>query len=170
MVRLSEPAPFWGCIGPRLKERAGILHDSFKVFYRRLLESGDFRAALDAAGAGLPTGKRTLTFWPAEFFFLAAFREYLIKQCGEDKLKERSELIVRELAKAGRHVSSEMKEAITGDLGDHERYFYRYRREFLMLDRYPTNKDRFTAEYSHIAFNPTAERTDTAKGAVPPLT
>jgi len=170
MVRLSEPAPFWGCIGPRSEERSGILYDSFKAFYHRLLGSGDFRAALDAAGAGLPNGRRTLTFWPAEYFFVAAFREYLAQQCGEDKLKERAEWIARELIRAGRHISSEMKKSIAINLANHEHNFCRNRRVFLMLDRYPDNGNRFTAKYSHVALDPTAERTNTAKCAVPPFT
>jgi len=170
MIRLSEPAPFWGCIGPRSEELSGTLHDSFKAFYHRLLESGDFRAALDAAGAGLPTGKRTLTFWPAEFFFVAAFREYLIQQCGEEKLKERAEWIAQELKKTGQNVSSEIKKSIAADLANHEHYFNKYRGEFLMLDRYPHNAGRFTANYSHLALSPTVEQTDTAKSSVPPLT
>ena len=151
MVRLSEPAPFWGCIGPSSEESSGKLHDSFKAFYHRLLESGDFRAALEVAGAGLPTGKRTLTFWPAEFFFVAAFREYLAQQCGKEKLEDRAELIVQELANSGRRAS---KKSIVTSLTNHESYFNKYRQRFLMLDRFPDNDNRFTANYSHIARNP----------------
>jgi hypothetical protein len=152
MARLHEPAPFWGCIGPRGEEQSGTLHDNFKRFYSKLLEEGNLRAALEAADGGLPTEGKPLVFWPAEFFFAAVFRAY-VKEFGGEYLRDRAELIAREIkftSEVDIEISEEAKVAMAAALGSYEPIFEECRRIFLMLDRFPEIEKRFVVKFSHV--------------------
>lgn len=166
MARLHEPAPFWGCIGPRGEELSGMLHDNFKLFYSKLLEVGDLRTALEAAGGGLPTEGKPLVFWPAEFFLVAVFRAY-IKELGGEYVRERAELIARELkltSGSGIEVSEEDKAAMAVALGNHKPVFEECRRAFLMLDRFPEIEKRFIVNFSHVQGEPVPVTEPQAEG------
>jgi len=154
MVRATEPAPFWGCLGPREENvHAGMLLDTFKTFYTNLLKTGNVRQALGACGGGLPFDGEPFVLWPAHYFFMVAYRSYLATMCTEEKIAERADFIISELmGSAGEQVSlpPDLRPRVLADLNDHETFFKAARRSFFMLDRFPENEARFDVEFSKI--------------------
>lgn len=154
MVRLAEPAPFWGCLGPREESvQAGALLEMFTTFYASLLDAGDLRQALEACGGGLPLDNKPFVLWPAHYFFMVAYRGYLETLCTSAALDQRADFIAKELMhSAGEQVSlpSDLRARILADLNDHESYFEVAKRSFFMLDRFPENERRFEVEFSRI--------------------
>lgn len=154
MVRLTEPAPFWGCLGPREKSvQAGALVDTFTSFYASLLEASDVRQALEVCGGGLPLDNKPFVLWPAHYYFMAAYRGYLGTFCTSEALAQRVDFITSEfMHSAGEQVSvpPDLRARILADLNDHESFFEAAKRSFFMLDRFPENERRFEVEFSRI--------------------
>jgi hypothetical protein len=154
MVRLTDPAPFWGCLGPREESvQAGALLDTFTTFYANLLDVSDVRQALEACGGGLPFDNKPFVLWPAHYFFMVAYRGYLETLCTPEALRQRANFITTELMRlAGEQVSlpPDLRARIFADLNNHEPFFEAAKRSFFMLDRFPENERRFEVEFSRI--------------------
>ena len=153
MVRVSERSPVWGCLGPRESISGDDLIDAFKAFFARLLAGDDVREALASIDAGLPAAGKPFVLWPAEYFFLTAYRGYLATQCTEQELGRRTEQILQHLvlAPGGRiEVADGLRNQIRSNLGAHEHFFVRHREIFFMEDLYPGHAERFDARFSTI--------------------
>ena len=71
----------WGCIGPRVAIFDTELLSAFTIFYSKLLAKPNLREALEAIDGGMPAENKTFVLWPAEYFFLVAFKGYLEIKC-----------------------------------------------------------------------------------------
>lgn len=152
MVRLTEPAPFWGCFGPREESvKAGALLDTFTALYASLLDSGDVRQALEACGGGLPFDGKPFVLWPAHYFFMVAYRGYLETLCTPEQLDRRADFIISEVMSSAEeqiYLPSDLRQRVLAGLSNHEPVFEAARRSFFMLDRFPENEQKFEVEFS----------------------
>lgn len=152
-ILLTEPAPVWALLGPRSVHETGALCDFFRTFFTRLLETTDLRAALNAAGGGLPTEGQELVLWPADYFFAFAFHRYVADYCSPTELGRRAECLAARLQQQrGWPVETRpaLTEALRHRLRNLQPLFTGYLRTYLMLDRLPENHDRFTLNWGKL--------------------
>jgi hypothetical protein len=157
IVKPAERCPMWGCIGPVGEIWPGELVAGFTAFYRELLASSNLTPALLDLNQVAALHGRAFTFWPAEHFFLLAFREYLRRECTAEKMDERLDYIINELTLAGavpsEGVSLRMREEIMNRLRDRQTQFDRNKRRFFMQDLYLENEQRFSLQLSAVEAN-----------------
>lgn len=146
-----DPAPVWGLLGPRITQDVGFLGDFFRVFFIHLLQHGGLREALDAAGGGLPSAERAMVLWPADYFFVFAFRGYLAIHATSPEIAQRAKrmaALIQQEKGWPVHSRREIARDIRSSLRDHEHYFNKFLRIFLMLDRFPENEARFNLDWA----------------------
>ena len=150
VVRPIDRSPMWGCIGPRVAIFDTELLSAFKTF-SKLLAEPNIREALEAIGGGMPAENKPFVLWPAEYFFLVAFKGYLELECSDQRLAERAQSIADQLmlSSGGQVVlQREAVQQIQLGLKDHERHFENFRHHFFMVDLYPDNETRFRVRFS----------------------
>jgi hypothetical protein len=157
MVRPTDRSPMWGCIGPRVEIYDTELLDAFKLFYSNLLSKPDIRGALAAIDGGMPAAKKRFALWPAEYFFLVAFKWYLEVECTDERIAERAQWIADRLTllSDGRvEIPRTVTEEIESGLRAYEHSFEKFRQTFFMTDLYPNNETRFKVRSSNLSSAP----------------
>lgn len=157
MLRVTDPAPIWGCLGARKAISEDALIDGFKIFYRELLKNSDLRTAVESMGGGMYYEQRSFVLWPTEYFFLAAYRAYLLTECNEVALARRVDRLLQRRVESpcgALEEADEIRAVLRRDLANHEQWFARYRKVFFMEDLYPDHRNRFDVSFSTMMESP----------------
>jgi hypothetical protein len=145
-IRLTEPAPVWGLLGPRTVEKSGFLSTFFCTFFVHLLKYNDPRAALVAAGGGTHLEDKPLVLWTAVYFFVLAFRGWQLQYGTEARIAASAERLATRVQQQ-KGLPDEARIDLARDysrtLSDHESHFARFVRIYLMLGLFPDNEARF---------------------------
>jgi hypothetical protein len=145
-IRVTDPAPVWGLIGPTREITAGQVQGDFGNFYRTFFLTASGSQAIDALNARAP--KQSLYYHTsAEEFFLQVWRAYKRNCCSPKILSERARKMYRQ-AKASKDTKvpniGELKRRLQREEPDS---FARYRDIYFMYDIYPENQSRFAITY-----------------------
>jgi hypothetical protein len=149
-INPAERAPFWGFWGPRWHRDIleGRVEVAFQSFFQTLIERQDLNAALRAVGGAFPMQLDSdFAIWCAEYFFLQAFRAYVLRHSDESSLLSRAADIA---AAVGQADNLELIFSMKERLRDFEHDFNRSKERFFMFDICPANRERFTIGLDHL--------------------
>ncbi len=148
-VPAHEGAPFWGAVGPNKSVYDVDMSESFAAFYSALLSTYNGTIAFQALNeASIATGG-DYKFVDAESAYCYVFHTYVREATTED-VELRVEGILAEWLQshsASAEFIERMRAQLRAAVNDHAVHFGRLRREFLMLDLFPENEQRFTTTY-----------------------
>lgn len=142
IVRPTDRAPVWGVIGPDRDLAADRIETDFQAFYDEFFTSQNGLRALERlndASVGRPW---RYAYVVARRMFRLVFGAYVKTMCSPDALKEREDLLVRQIV--GDQVApAELRLSLRADLADHGDHFQKMRQRFFMIDLFPENDQRF---------------------------
>jgi hypothetical protein len=140
----TDRAPYSGLIAPTDQILPNELLSRFNSFYKELLQSMDGGDALQALlEERLKSGGYYYT--TADHFFREVYEHYVEEQCSPLRLEQRAKALSRRIKKA-RANSQPSKGAVKRFLSSLiQPTFEKHHRKFFMIDLYPENAQRFTA-------------------------
>lgn len=145
-LRPTGRAPAWGVLGPPSDVGGEELHEAMKRFYDALLPKLDLTSAMRALNDGIQISNWTYRVTTADLLYCRSFRAYLQSLLDEESQTERVNRLVAEVARA-RSLDVLQTSAVRADfrqaLDDHGFWYEKYKHEFLMLDLFPENAERF---------------------------
>jgi hypothetical protein len=148
-MKPTERAPFWGVLGPTTDVYNDDLLEGMEAFYTALLmtEDGDF--ALKALLSAAQAAHGVYTLLTAETFFCWSYEHYEMDSTDRD-IEERILRVVDAWAHKNTPdvtqtaiIREQARELVT----DHPRWYDHLRRNFLWLDLFPENENRFSLNY-----------------------
>lgn len=144
-------APAWGLVGPRAEIDGRSLLSFFSRFFASLLSDPSIERALGTDG-GPPGARLPIVYWSAAHFFEGVFRFYLEEEGTSARRRARADELARRIL--GPHSAPEQRRTLARelrrDLRDHGRWFEKYRRQFLMLDEFAENDQRFPRSWEKL--------------------
>lgn len=156
LTQIVQPiarAPVWGLVGPMRDITAGEIQTDFRAFYDEFFMSRNGRRALERLN-NAPVGPTwRYAYFTARFLFRIVFQEYLKACATPTALKEREDLLVRQIV-GERPAPAELRESLRAALANHDVHFQRMRREFFMIDLFPENDKRFPLTLAHCQRDP----------------
>jgi hypothetical protein len=138
---LTRPAPAYAILGPRKQVDAGDLGYFNEEFYRNLVSAPNLNEAL-AAGLWKEIGLQLI---PAELQYCKVF-DLFIKTYGTSGRLEIDSKVQNNLKTQGQ--LAPWTEGFLKNPANHELIYLKYRRRFLMLDRFPENEARFRLDFA----------------------
>ena len=139
-----DRSPVWGLLGPDEQVLPTDIRNGFCSFYESMLQHRDLNLAIDALRAGDVSNPETWKVINAEVFFAWMYGHYLEQHCSPKALRTREDSIIH---KANRPLASGeekvIRRRIRAELHDEQKYFDRFKRNFLMIDLFPECETRF---------------------------
>lgn len=142
----TDRSPLWGFIGPDDQVLPSDIRRGFLAFYSTFLTDLNLNAALDALRAADSSNPETWKVHFVETFFAYMYGEYIRLQATPEKLKQREDSIMATLfmqGRAPRGHAAKFRREIRRKLRHDESHFDRLKTNFLMLDLFPENGERF---------------------------
>lgn len=149
-MEATEPAPFWGILGPIDIARTEHLLEDFGSFYRSFLTDYNFGKAYGALNAHKDGSVRNYHFYTADHFFLNLWAAYMKTQGSPAAIDRRVTRMMSKgpsVAGAGKKACGNLRRTFRAGLSDHETNFERFKRTFFMEDILPGMADRFGVTY-----------------------
>jgi hypothetical protein len=151
-IKPTEPAPFWGLLGPRQAVGPDDLIQGFRTFYKTLLNGPGGREALFALNAHREPKEWPFVFSEVHFIFRTICEYYLKEQAIPEVEATRVEALVQQ-AIARDHLPRELipqvRSFFATGVANHRGALEGFRRRFFMIDidelndvRFPVNFDR----------------------------
>jgi len=149
LIKLVNPAPFWGFIGSFDKIKSEDLLIRYNEFYLELLNSFNVNKAfnkLQNANSSFPS---TYRFINSEVTFKEVYANYIKEKTSPEGLKERvKQVMVDENLKFSyraekRRFEKEFKKKV---LKTKNEYYKKHSEIFFMIDKFPNNRKRFNVK------------------------
>lgn len=149
-LRTTDRAPVWALIGPDHQVMPSDVSRCFSAFYREFLTNLELTTALVAMQAADQSNPSTWKIQSAEVFLSYIFGEFLAKASNPARLQQMEDVAVARALREGplsRVQIRELRTRVYALLRNFDRDFDRMKSRFLMLDRFPENRSRFSLTY-----------------------
>ncbi|MBJ6368136.1 hypothetical protein [Snuella sedimenti] len=146
LIKLANPAPFWGFIGSFDKINSEDILIRYNEFYKEFLDSFNISKAfykLQNANSQFPS---TYRFINSETTFKEVYTNYLKENTSQEGLKKRVKQVqVDEKLKFNsrpdkRRFEKDFKKRVLATKND---YYQKHSKIFFMIDKFPENRERF---------------------------
>ncbi len=143
-IRLGDPAPVWGLIGPTGSIDVGAVLDGFKAFYDAFFDETRKLSPIEALNANVKKSSYFAT--TAEIFFYNVWANYRLIQCSPERLESRARDI--QISRTNLDIEPDSLENIQQQILDTNlKTFEKARDTFFMYDIYPENQEVFNVTY-----------------------
>lgn len=154
IAEVLEPTPFFGIIGPNVEVSFGECATGYQKFYQSLLTDLNLTTAIQELNSVLKDDNKNFQFHSAQDLFIEAGISFLKNHNSAKARKERQEQLVSRIlaSPAGNQFTLKkardfVTKAYRNDTPTVIENFYR---NFMMLDKYPENEDRFKLSFEEI--------------------
>jgi hypothetical protein len=149
----TEPAPFWGLLGPRETIGPDELLQGFRTFYKHLFNGPGGREALFALNGNRDPNEWPFIFTEVHFAFRTICHHYLKAQAVPERESVRVEALVQQMVERERlapEVIPRVRSFFTAAVADHSGALEKYRRRFFMIDIDESNDLRFPVNFDKL--------------------
>lgn len=149
----TEPAPFWGLLGPREVIGPDDLLQGFRTFYKHLFNGPGGREALFALNAHGDLKEWPFIFTEVHFVFRTICHYYLTAQAVPERESVRVEALVQQMVEKERLASEVIpwvRNFFTAAVADHRGALEKFRRRFFMIDIDESNDLRFPVNFEKL--------------------
>lgn len=146
LVKISNPAPFWGFIGSFDTINAPDLLARYSSFYDEFLTSHKLEKALERLEKANPNLPSSYSYINSEKTFEKVYQDYLDERFTIEELKQRPKDAIREegIQPINRQARRKLEKNFIKQLVKTKKdYLKKHKKIFFMVDDYPENEDRF---------------------------
>ena len=144
-ISLFDRAPFWGVIGAELEIYPDQMLSNLTGFYTKLYNSVNPEELLTS----LKSSPSELKFITSEWFFVNAYKSYILEECNENMLNVRAKGVMTKFSEQGKKPLNieEIKKRLKPE---GKKGFEKLLHYFFMIDLYPQNIEKISVKFEQL--------------------